>query len=68
LNADAERQASAIQLRAERKAGDLLAKMYKTKGIRPAGKETDGNYRRSQDATAEMLSALDISKIQSSRW
>lgn len=57
---DAQNYASEIKLRAERKCGQLLAKMEKPKGGRP----TDGN--RSHDVTG--LSDLGISKMQSHRW
>jgi hypothetical protein len=62
-------QACEIRLRAERKAGQLLAQMEKAKGARFAGREPDGSPRRSPDATAEKtLADLGISKGQSSRW
>lgn len=60
LNTDAERQAREIRLRAERKAGQLLAKMPKRHGAR------DGKKTGSSQTTP--LSDLGISKDQSSQW
>ena len=57
---DAANAAAAIKLRAERKAGEMLAVMEKQK---------PGEYQRSQDATvAPSLEELGIKKDQSSRW
>src|ERR1700757_3738433 len=60
-NTDAERRACEIRLRAERKAGQLLAKMPKAKAGRPPsnGKSVDRDDR---------LSDLGITKDQSSQW
>jgi hypothetical protein len=59
-NTDAERRACEIRLRAERKAGQLLAKMPKAQAGRPPnGKSVDRGDR---------LSDLGISKDQSSQW
>jgi hypothetical protein len=66
-NTDAERRACEIRLRAERKAGQLLAKMPKANG-RLAGRNADGSARRSSDATTETLADLGISRDQSSQW
>ncbi len=63
-NTEAERQACEIRLRAERKAGQLLAKMTKAKGRLKRGKVLP----RSNDATTGTLAALGISKSQSSRF
>ena len=61
-NVDAERQATEIRLRAERRTGQLLAERDKAKpGPAPAD--------RSQRATDPLpLSGIGISKTQSSRW
>lgn len=67
LNTDAERQACEIRLRAERKAGQLLAKMPKANG-HVAGRNPDGSVRRSTDVTTKTLADLGISKNQSSQW
>jgi len=55
-NTEAERRACEIRLRAERKAGALLASM----DLRPGRKS-----KRSNDTT---ISDLGISKDQSSKW
>jgi hypothetical protein len=60
-NTDAERHAAEIRLRAERKAGQLLAKMPKQNGAR------DGKQTGSPEMTP-LLSDLGISKNQSSQW
>jgi hypothetical protein len=60
-----------IKVRAERRAGQLSHDMPKNKGARLHGKNADGTYRRSHDATAEAvptLAELGVSKDQSSRW
>jgi len=57
---DAANAAGAIKLRAERKAGEMLAGMEKQK---------PGEYKRSQAATVSpSLEDLGIKKDQSSRW
>lgn len=58
-NTEAEQRACQIRLRAERKAGEMLAAMEKAKGGRPS-------ENRSSSTTS--LSDLGISKDQSSRW
>lgn len=66
-NTEAERQACEIRLRAERKAGQLLAERGKPK----RGPDKNGSGLRSQrsdDATSETISNLGISKQQSSDW
>jgi N6-adenosine-specific RNA methylase IME4 len=54
--------ATEIRMRAEIRAGELLAEMEKNKGARGQGKV------RSHDATAPKLSDIGVSKTQSSRW
>ena len=60
---EAERRASEIRLRAERKAGQLLAAMDKAKG-----KRTDLVASCDQVDDRQTLSELGVSKSQSSRW
>jgi hypothetical protein len=62
-NVEAERHASGIRLRAERKAGQLLKTMAKAKQ-----RETGGKPKRSHRATVKKLADLGVSKTQSSRW
>lgn len=81
LNQDAERAATQIRLRAERRAGELLRDMAKAKGA--ANGEPGpgrGNKTQSQDATTfsadyadapeppAKLADMGISRTQSSRW
>jgi hypothetical protein len=56
MNTDAERHAAEIRLRAERKAGQLLAKMPKLNG------------RPGKASTETTLSDLNITRDQSSQW
>jgi hypothetical protein len=65
-NTEAERRACEIRLRAERKAGQLLASMEKAKGAREPG--TGRGTTRSPEGTASKLNDLGISKKQSSNW
>jgi N6-adenosine-specific RNA methylase IME4 len=61
--------ATDIRLRAERRAGELLAQMDKNKGARGNPKGRGAKIVRSSDATAHpRLSDLGVSKTQSSRW
>jgi|SRR6516164_4691190 hypothetical protein len=60
-NTDAERRACEIRLRAERKAGQLLARMDQKANGRPS------KEKRSSGATV-LLDDLGISKNQSSQW
>jgi hypothetical protein len=62
-NKKAERQARAIRIRAERRAGQLLRETEKAKGGRPT-------ENQSYDATSSQrtLRELGISKTQSARW
>ena len=62
-NTEAERRACEIRLRAERKAGQLLAKMKKAQG-----KRTDLVARGDQVDDRQTLSDVGVSKDQSSRW
>lgn len=57
-----------IKVRAERRAGQLLAEMPKAKGTVLNGRTDNGDYRQSHDVTAETLADLGISKNDSSRW
>jgi hypothetical protein len=57
------------RIRAERRAGQLLAEMEKARGQRLAGREAGGAYRRSAGTTAEeprTLAQIGLSKQQSS--
>jgi hypothetical protein len=63
-NTDAERRACEIRLRAERKAGQLLAKMPKANGTLKRGKELP----QSSGTTTGTLKDLGISRDQSSQW
>jgi hypothetical protein len=61
-NTEAESKACEIQLRAERRCGQLLKQMEKNRGGRPA-------ENQSHAATgSDTLAALGISKTQSARW
>jgi hypothetical protein len=64
-NTDAERRACEIRLRAERKAGQLLAELPKQQGSRGVGKKVG-----STDTTPlqKALKTNGISKDQSSQW
>jgi hypothetical protein len=63
-NVEAERLACEIRLRAERRAGQLLASMEKAKGALKRGQELP----RSNGTTTEVLRDLGISEDQSSKW
>jgi len=70
-NVDAERQARAIRLRAERRCGEMLVEMQKAKGGAQPGVGRRGNAgMRSDDPTAlpKPLRDLGISKTQSAAW
>ena len=62
-NTEAERQAREIRIRAERKAGELLAERVMARGGRPA-------ENRSPDVTGlpEPLRDINVSKRQSADW
>lgn len=63
-NTEAERKATEIRLRAERKAGEILIEM-KERGER----QKPGEYQKSSDTIlAPTLSELGISPDQSSKW
>jgi hypothetical protein len=62
-------QATEIRLRAERRAGELLAEMEKNKGSRGQGRPSKGgNGERPPKDDAPKLSDLGVTKDQSSRW
>jgi hypothetical protein len=66
-NFEAERQAQNIRVRAERRAGELLATMPKAKGAAEPG--TKRGSTRSPNATASTpLAALGVTKQQASEW
>jgi hypothetical protein len=67
-NTDAERRACEIRLRAERKAGQLLAKIPKANGARGNPGGQGAKIVRSPDTTTQTLSDLGISRDQSSQW
>lgn len=62
-NIEAERRAVEIRLRAERKAGQLLAEMKKSEGGRPSK-----NPSRPATGLRKTLGDVGVSKDQSSRW
>lgn len=57
-----------IRVRAECKYGELLAEMPKNRGTTLMGRDPGGNHRQSPDVTADTLSSLGISKLQSFEW
>jgi hypothetical protein len=65
INTDAERRAAEIRMRAERKAGQLLAQMPKAGGGRPT-KIAGQPEKKSLHQTT--LSGLGISRDQSAHW
>ena len=64
-NTEAERQACEIRLRAERRAGQLLAERDKAKG---GGDQRAEQRSHAATGAPETLAELGISKTQSSRW
>jgi len=61
---DLQNRAAEIKLRAERRAGELLRQMEKSKGGRPAEKAQE-----TSDTTSPVsLEDIGITKKQSSRW
>lgn len=67
-NTDAERHACEIRLRAERKAGQLLAKMPKAKGGAVKGVGRRGKNGVEPDDSIKALDDLGITRDQSSQW
>jgi hypothetical protein len=67
-NVEAERQCCEIRLRAERKAGELLAKTQKAKGARGNPRGRGARIVQSDGPTAQTLSGLGITRDQSSQW
>jgi len=65
-NTDAERRAAEIRMRAERKAGQLLAATPKAKGAREPGTQRGTTPRH--EGRASTLKELGISEKQSSQW
>jgi hypothetical protein len=66
-NREAERQATEIRLRAERRCGELLRDMLKATGARGTG---SNQYRQvpSADPSAPTLADMHISADQSAQW
>lgn len=60
--------ATEIKVRAERKAGELLAAMPKAHGVRFNGRAEDGTFRQSHDDSAQTLADVGVTPVQSSRW
>ena len=69
-NTDAERRAAQIRLRAERKAGQLLAQTQKSKGTRGQlkGRRSSGGRNIRPPEKTPTLRELGITKDQSSQW
>jgi hypothetical protein len=67
-NTEAERRACEIRLRAERKAGQLLASMAKAKGARGNPNGRGAPIVPSEGARPQTLSELGITHDQSSKW
>jgi hypothetical protein len=65
-NVDAERKACDIRIRAERKAGQLLKKMEKAKGVLKRGKNLPRGHRATTGP--KTLEQMGISKRQSKNW
>lgn len=59
---EAQNKAAEIRLRAERRAGALLADMEKTNGARGVGKKVESH------GATPLLSDIGVTKTQSSRW
>lgn len=58
--------ATEIKVRAERKAGELLAEI--PKGGKFLGRDETGDFRKTDGSKSETVKELGISKDQSSRW
>ena len=64
-----EHDASVARVRAEKKAGELLAEMEKAKGMAGgAERDTSGRMVRPLDGQAKTLADMGITKDQSSKW
>jgi hypothetical protein len=63
-NIEAERQACEIRIRAERKAGQLSAKLEKSKG----GQPKKNSSHRTKGSKAQQLADAGISKDQAHQW
>jgi hypothetical protein len=68
MNTDAERKATEIRLRAERRAGQILAEGDKATGGEYGGKNRIDGSRVEPSNPTRTLSDMGISKGQSSRW
>jgi len=66
LGEQAINSAIEIRLRAERKAGEMLAQMDKNPGTRPS--KEDGGTMREPPSGVSTLASLGIDKKQSSNW
>jgi hypothetical protein len=60
--------ATEIKVRAERRAGEMLAQMPKNQGAKFNGRAPDGSVRQSIDVSAETLADVGVTPMQSSRW
>jgi hypothetical protein len=58
--------ATEIKIRAERKAGEMIAAL--PRGGKFLGRDADGDFRKTDDAKLEVLAEMGVSKDQSSRW
>lgn len=58
--------ATEIKVRAERKAGELLAAL--PKGGKFIGRDEGGEFRKTEGAKTETIAQLGVSKDQSARW
>ncbi len=67
-NTDAEHKACAVRLRAERRAGEMLAGMEKNRGAEGVGSNQYEVRFRDETAPAPTLADMGITKGQSSRW
>src|SRR5262245_35886581 len=61
-------KATEIRLRAERRAGELLAEMKQRGERQKAGEASAGNSRTRRPLSTPKLSDIGVSKTQSSRW
>lgn len=60
--------ATEIKVRAERQAGEMLAAMPKSQGVKFNGRAADGSFRQSHDDSAQTLADVGVTAVQSSRW